>query len=109
VGDVGDKELMKELGKYDLVYSTFSLHHWEKPEESIQNLWNSVADGGLLYIYDFKRIDWLGKLPIKDGAIDSMRAALKAEKIKEILQRIGITGYKTKNNFPLFQSIIARK
>ena len=109
VGDVGDKELMGELGKFALVYSTFSLHHWEKPEESIQILWNAVADGGLLYIYDFTRIDWLCKLPIKDGVIDSMRAALKAGEIKEILQRVGITSYKINNNFPMFQSIIARK
>jgi 2-polyprenyl-3-methyl-5-hydroxy-6-metoxy-1,4-benzoquinol methylase len=109
VGNVGDKELLGELGKFDLVYSTFSLHHWEKPEESIQNLWNAVADSGLLYIYDFKRIDWLCNLPIEEGAIDSMKAALKGGEIKDILQRIGITSYKIKNNFPLFQSIIVRK
>jgi len=28
VGDVGDQDMMEGLGKFDLVYSTFSLHHW---------------------------------------------------------------------------------
>ena len=109
VGDVGDRELLGKLGKFALVYSTFSLHHWEKPEESIQILWNAVAENGLLYIYDFKRIDWLCNLPVKDGVIDSMKAAFKAGEIKDILQRIGITNYEIKNNFPLLQSVIARK
>jgi len=56
VGDVGDERLLDKLGKFDLVYSTFSLHHWKAPEESIRNLWKAVADNGTLYIYDFKRI-----------------------------------------------------
>jgi 2-polyprenyl-3-methyl-5-hydroxy-6-metoxy-1,4-benzoquinol methylase len=110
VGDVGDEQMMRRLGKFDFVYSTYSLHHWAAPEDSIRNLWDSVADNGTLYIYDFKRIGWLCSLPLKGGEIKSMRAAYAADEINAIMQRLGITNYRIKTSFPfLFQSIIARK
>ncbi len=28
VGDVGDRGFLESLGHFDLVYSTFSIHHW---------------------------------------------------------------------------------
>ncbi|HEY31955.1 MAG TPA: class I SAM-dependent methyltransferase [Dehalococcoidia bacterium] len=110
VGDVGDEGMLQELGKFNFVYSTYSLHHWETPENSIRNLWNAVEDNGVLYIYDFKRIGWLCSLPLKGGEIDSMRAAYTPAEIKDIFHRIGITNYRIKTPFPfLFQSIIAWK
>ena len=110
VGDVGDERLLEGLGKFNLVYSTYSLHHWTAPENSIRNLWDAVEDNGVLYIYDFKRIGWLGSLPLKGGEIDSVRAACTPDEIKTIFQRIGITNYRIKPSFPfLFQSIMAHK
>ena len=55
-GDVADGELIKGLGDFDLVYSSYSLHDWQEPEKSIRNLWRAVGDNGLLYIYDFTSI-----------------------------------------------------
>jgi ubiquinone/menaquinone biosynthesis C-methylase UbiE len=110
VADVGDERLLKTLGKFDLVYSTFSLHHWEAPEESIRNLWKVVADNGMLYIYDFRRIGWLCSLPLKINEMRSMRASFTPDEIGSVLKRAGVTNYSIKVPFPfLFQSIIARK
>jgi SAM-dependent methyltransferase len=110
VGDASDERMLQKLGKFDFVYSTFSLHHWEAPDDSIRNLWNAVKDNGVLYIHDFRRIGWLCSLPLKGGEIDSMRAAYKPDEIKDIFRRIGITNYRIKTPFPfLFQSVIARK
>jgi 2-polyprenyl-3-methyl-5-hydroxy-6-metoxy-1,4-benzoquinol methylase len=110
VGDVGDERLLKKLGKFDLVYSTFSLHHWEAPEESIRNMWKAVADNGILYLYDFRRIGWLCSLPLKVNEMRSMRAAFTPAEAGSMLKRVGIADYSIKVPFPfLFQSIIAHK
>jgi 2-polyprenyl-3-methyl-5-hydroxy-6-metoxy-1,4-benzoquinol methylase len=110
VGNVNDERMLQELGKFDFVYSTFSLHDWEAPEDSIRNLWNAVKDNGVLYIHDFKRIGWLCSLPLKSGEIDSMRASHTPDEIRDIFYRIGITDYRIKTPFPfLCQSIIAHK
>jgi len=110
VGDVGDQDMMEGLGKFDLVYSTFSLHHWKDPGISISNLWSAVKDKGILFIHDFKRVWWLCFLPLKGGEIGSVRASYTPEEIRIILQELGVTNYKIKTLFPFFlQSIIACK
>jgi len=111
VGDVNDQTMMKGLGRFDLVYSTFSLHHWRDPEKSISNLWNAVGDNGVMYIYDFRRVGCLCFLPLRGGEIDSIRSSYTPSEIKGILQKVGIANYKTKALFPFFflQSIIALK
>jgi 2-polyprenyl-3-methyl-5-hydroxy-6-metoxy-1,4-benzoquinol methylase len=110
IGDVGDRELIQRLGKFDLVYATYSLHHWKDPENALLNLWNAVADGGALYIYDFRRSGLLCRLPFKGGLIESMKAAFTPEEIKTVLKKIGATKYTIESGFPgLMQSVIARK
>jgi ubiquinone/menaquinone biosynthesis C-methylase UbiE len=110
LGDASDEKMLPELGKFNFVYSTFSMHHWKKPENSLLNLWHAVADGGMLYIYDFKRIGWLCSLPIKSGDIESIRASYSPNEIRDIFRKIGITDYRITSHFPfLFQSITARK
>jgi 2-polyprenyl-3-methyl-5-hydroxy-6-metoxy-1,4-benzoquinol methylase len=110
VGDVSDERLLKKLGKFDLVYSTFSLHHWEAPEESIRNMWKAVADNGMLYLYDFRRIGWLCSLPLKMNEMRSMRAAFTPAEVGSMFKRAGVTNYSIKVPFPfLFQSIVACK
>ena len=81
VCDVRDENIIPELGKFDLVYSTLSLHHWREPKKVIRNLWQIVKDNGVLYICDFKRVWWLYHLP---GA-NFIRAAYNSGEIREIL------------------------
>jgi len=110
VGNVEDEKMLQKLGKFNFVYSTFSLHHWKSPGSSIRNLWNTVEDGGMLHIYDFKRIGWLCSLPLKYREIESMRASYSPNEIKDILRKVGITDYRIKVPFHfLFQSVTARK
>ena len=75
IGDATDEGLMKELGKFDLVYSTYSLHHWENPPKAIDNFMTSLADKGVLFIYDLRRVWWLYWVPIQNGFFNSIRAA----------------------------------
>ena len=106
VGDVNDENVMRGLGKFDLVYSTLSLHHWKEPEKSIRNLWQVVKENGTLYICDFKRVWWLYFLP----GTRFIKAAYNSGEIKEMLFHSQIKNYKIKTLFPYcIQSIIAAR
>jgi len=111
VGDASNEEVMEKLGKFDLVYCTYTMHEWAKPEKVISNLVKALNDNGVLYIYDLRRIWWLYYLPVRSsGFIESVRAAYIPSEIKVILQKVGITQYEIKRHFPFFiQSIILRK
>ena len=110
IGDVGDEQSMGQLGKFDLVYSTLSLHHWKDAERSISNLWQTLRDDGVLYIQDLKRVWWLYYLPLNGGFAHSVRAAYLPNEIKGMFQKFGIHKYEIKTTFPFFmQSIIAWK
>ena len=110
VGDVADQELIKGLGNFDVVYSSYSMHEWKEPEKSIKNLWRAVGDKGLMCIYDFRKMAWLRFLPIKSGEKDAIMSTPSARKMQAILRATGITDYSIKTRFPfLHQTIIARK
>lgn len=109
-GNIENDKLLNKLGQFDLVYSTFSLHHWEDPQKAITNLMKYVKDNGFLIIYDLKRVWWLYCIPKNTGFFTSIRAAYIPNEIKKIMNAVNITQYKIKNVFPCFlQNIIIRK
>ncbi len=109
-GNIENDKLLNKLGQFDLVYSTFSLHHWEDPQKAIINLMKYVNDNGLLIIYDLKRVWWLYCIPKNTGFFTSIRAAYIPNEIKKIMNAVNIAQYKIKDVFPFFlQNIIIRK
>ena len=52
IGDACDIDSIKDLGEFDLIYSTFTLHHWDNAEIAIENLFSLLKDNGLLYLHD---------------------------------------------------------
>jgi len=109
IGDATDEGLMKELGKFDLVYSTYSLHHWENPRKAIDNFMTSLADKGVLFIYDLRRVWWLYWVPIQNGFFNSIRAAYIRGEIEEMLKGYRPECYEIKTEFPFMHSVIVRK
>jgi 2-polyprenyl-3-methyl-5-hydroxy-6-metoxy-1,4-benzoquinol methylase len=101
-GSVDDGRLMDSLGRFDLVYSTFSLHHWEKPNTAWRYLLSSVKKKGTLFVHDLKRVSWLYYLPFKNGLFESIRAAYNCVEIGRMLRSMGIEDYKLKTPFPYF-------
>jgi len=65
VGDVQDKPLFRSLGEFDFVYSAYALHHWPDLTRAIVNVTNAVAKGGILYLYDLRRVWWRYRIPSK--------------------------------------------
>lgn len=110
IGDACDINSIKDLGKFDLIYSTFTLHHWDNAELAIKNLYSMLNDNGLLYILDLKRVIWLYYIRSKSGFYNSIRAAYRPGEIKTMLNKAGIKNHKIKAIFPFFmQSILIRK
>jgi SAM-dependent methyltransferase len=109
VGDAEDSEILGSLGQFDLVYSTFSLHHWKDPRKVIQNLMSALVDGGALYIHDLRRAWWLCWVPIRTGFWNSIRAAYVPQEMREMLQEMGVERYQVKSVFPFMQSILISK
>ena len=109
-GDACDEKMTGELGKFDLVFSSFTMHHWEDSEKTIRNLLECVKADGVLFIYDLKRVWWLYLLPFHNGFFNSIRASYKPREIRSMLKKLGLDQYKIKVAFPFFmQSIIIRK
>lgn len=109
-GNIEDEKLLQKLGKYDLIYSTFSLHHWNNPKKVIIELMKLLNDNGILMIYDLKRAWWLYWIPKQNGFFKSIRAAYTKHEVKEMLRGIDIEKYKIESKFPFFlQNIVIWK
>ncbi|MBN1176357.1 MAG: methyltransferase domain-containing protein [Dehalococcoidales bacterium] len=110
VGDVSDRDFIQKLGKFDFVFTSFSLHDWRPLDGAIRNLWEAVGDGGILYVHDFKRQGWLRFLPVDDEGFEAMKNAYTPDEIRAVLRQLEITDYSIRCRFPfIFQSVIARK
>ena len=110
IGDACNINSIKDLGEFDLIYSTFTMHHWDNAEIAIKNLFSMLKDNGALYIFDLKRVFWLYYFKSQSGFFKSIRASYQPEEIKVMLTNIGITKYKRKTIFPFFmQSLLVKK
>jgi 2-polyprenyl-3-methyl-5-hydroxy-6-metoxy-1,4-benzoquinol methylase len=106
IGDAGDAASIDQLGKFDVIYSAFSLHHWKEPEKAITNLWNVLSADGILFIYDLKRVWWLYCLPANGGFIESIRASYTPKEIHGFFQKLDIKKYKITTPFPFFMQLL---
>lgn len=110
IGDACNINSIKDLGEFDLIYSTFTMHHWDNAEIAIKNLFSMLKDNGALYIFDLKRVFWLYYFKSQSGFFKSIRASYQPEEIRLMLNNIGIAKYKRKTIFPLFmQSLLVKK
>ncbi|NLO27412.1 MAG: class I SAM-dependent methyltransferase [Actinobacteria bacterium] len=109
LGDATDEGTIEALGEFDIIYSTFSLHHWEAPAVVIRNLLNSLRGSGVLYLYDLRRVWWLYCIPVHKGFFASIRGAYVAGEIRELLGGLGVVSYEVKNEPPFLLSVIIRK
>ncbi len=109
VGDAHDEKLLHSLGEFDLVYSTYSLHHWVNPKNAIVNLHSAVHKGGMLYIFDLRRVWWLYWIPIKNGFFNSIRASYLPHEIELMFRGMDIQNTEIHREFPFMQSAFVKK
>ena len=109
VGDAGDRNSLASLDQFDLIYSSFSLHPWADPKGVVHKLMSALADGGVLYIYDLRRVWWLYWVPARNGFLNSIRAAYVSRELREMLRDLETERYEIRNVFPFMQSVVIRK
>lgn len=109
VGNAEDEKLLHSLGEFDLVYSTYSLHHWVNPNNAIVNLYRAVKKDGMLYIFDLRRVWWLHWIPIKNGFFNSIRASYLPNEIELIFRDVDIQNTQIQREFPFMQSTFVQK
>ena len=109
LGDAADETLIQSLGTFDLIFSTYTLHHWEQPRRVIDNLLAARADDGLLFLHDLRRVWWLYWIPVQNGFFQSIRGAYMPAEIEELLQGIPPDCYDIKQEFPFMISILIRQ
>lgn len=107
-GDATDTDLLRQLGQYDLVFSSYSLHHWDDPETVVRNLLPAVAPGGALFIHDLKRVWWLYWIPLREGFFTSIRAAFTPKEIQGLLTKVGVDDYEIKDGL-FYLSVVVRR
>jgi SAM-dependent methyltransferase len=100
--DVRDAHVLKRLGKFDFVFSIYSMHHWQDLAESIRNLLGCLADNGVVYLGDLKRVWWLYYLPTRNRDIQEIRAAYLPRELKGICLKLDARRYEIKTLFPYF-------
>lgn len=107
VGDVGDRSFIESLGRFDLVYSAFSVHHWKDPEHCLRNIEAVVKDSGTVLLFDLNRAWWLGLLPFGGGELQRLRAAYSSSEMRALLEKAGIRNVTIrKHNAGLMQSVL---
>ena len=101
-GDINNEKMRLDLGKFDLIYSTFSFHHWDDAQQTVTSLYSLLNPNGVIYLYDLKRVSWLYWIKSKSGFFKSIRAAYRPAEIKTMLDNLGINHYSVKTIFPFF-------
>jgi len=109
IGDAADEEVMGGLGQFDLVYSFFSLHHWEDPKKVIGNLLQATTDEGRLYLHDFRRVWWARYVPVGGRDKRVIAAAYTPGEVRALLGQLGVHHYESRQAFPCFQSVVVAK
>jgi len=105
-GFAEDRALMESLGPFDLIYSNFSLHHWENPVKALEAMKTAIKLRGTILIADLKRVWWLWGVPSQGGFIESIRAAYLPGEIGKMINAAGITHYSIITPFPWLWQIV---
>lgn len=87
--------------RFDLIYTTFSLHHWNDPVRALRNLRERLNSGGTLLVYDFERRWAICFLPfVRKGIMESIRASYTAVELRKLCGEAGLGNVTVTRQFP---------
>jgi ubiquinone/menaquinone biosynthesis C-methylase UbiE len=102
----------------DAAFSSGSLHEWENPRKTFDEIWRILKPGGVFFISDLRRdmnpllrwFLWIQSKPkwLRDGLLSSIKAAYTPDELRELIQ-----GTKLENgtvaHTPIGLKLIGRK
>jgi ubiquinone/menaquinone biosynthesis C-methylase UbiE len=109
-GNAEDETILASLGTFDVIYSTFTFHHFANPTATLQSFYELLNKNGVCIIYDLKRVWWLYWVPIKNGFFKSIRGSFTIPEIQGKMGELALTTYKVRSVLPFFlYSLIIQK
>ncbi|HUL22675.1 MAG TPA: class I SAM-dependent methyltransferase [Thermodesulfobacteriota bacterium] len=88
---------------FDAVFTASSLHEWNQPKETFNEIWRVLKQGGKFFISDFRRdmfpllkwCLWLIAKPtaIRPGLLTSINAAYTADEVKALIRDTELSSY----------------
>ncbi len=109
VGNAEDSEFLTSLGKFDLIYSSLTLHEFSDAKSVIKTLNSALSENGVLSILDLRRVWWLNWIPSKEGFFSSIRSAYQPNELRTMLGELGFARCEVRTMFPFLLSITIRK
>ena len=106
VGDIENPGTLKELGTYNMIYSTFSLHHWKDPVAALKQIYELLSDTGIMVILDLKRVWWLYWISSQSGFFQSIRASYTTKETRDLLRKAEIRNFEIQTVVPFFMHMI---
>ncbi len=104
---LGDQLPFKDAA-FDVVFTNGSLHEWENPAGTFNEIWRVLKPGGRYYISDLRRdmnflmyaFLWLGTNPpeIRPGLKTSVGAAYTPSELSELLQKTSLKNARVSGN-----------
>ena len=107
--DAADTEVITYLGPFDFICSVYSLHHWDEPVKTMENLVSSLNPGGILFVGDLRRTGLFSPVHGRKANTDASIIPYSREELARITARLPVYEYHINSTFPyLTQSLIMK-
>jgi SAM-dependent methyltransferase len=109
VGDIENPDMLEPLGRFDLIYSSLTVHELDDVRKTTMLLMNSLNDSGYLAYYDLRRVWWLYWTPSKEGFFESIRSAYQPNELRRMFVDLGLGDFEVRRVFPFLLFAAIRK
>lgn len=108
-GTADDAALLESLGTFDVIVSSYALHFFEQPAETLRALAARLRPGGTMVLVDLRRVPWPAWVPVEVGFFRSLREAYTTEEVRALLPGLEPAEVDLRPCFPYFlQRLVVR-
>ncbi len=106
-GDACDATLAADVGFFDLVVSTYCLHHFAEPVRALRVAARAAPAGTVLF-QDLRPVGWLRWIPFRGDFLDSLRASFAKARVEDVVARAPGRRWEVIEEPPFLLTVIGR-